>query len=435
MLPVSCLETEQDVAGQIDRVSPELWAAQERLTKIRRQRKATQQVYSSSLTEHSHGRFAPPPSPLSEPLLPSIQSHLANLPAHLGWGSATLTAVLRPPHHSPLPSSAGSSLQPTRSIETPAQRPSPTAVLKLYPDLALAMLRKNLTAVGRIWLLLRTIDAQGVGWVDEQTGRMQLTDRDSTQRVCGWRQLRNLLRQGEGVFWQRNNGRIWLASVAKVAAALQVEKLVQRPVAVPVAVLTKGLGVVRAHFYASFHSSRQANDNGRRKPIARATLNELSAVTPKTQRTYERKALVEAQANFAVGQASSPEQRQETCWRKGKASFEFVDHNGRQGKPDASYVAWQLPNSYCGPHPKMARGRQKRINRELTDLFMKGMTGNGQKKIDHRDCLARRYFRNGRFAAQALNHAKIGGDVYWCSPNSGHQAAAGRIWHVFTQPE
>jgi len=288
------------------------------------------------------------------------------------------------------------------------------------------MLRQNQTAVGRIWLLLRQLDKPGVGWLDEQTAREALTEPQSPWRVCGWRQLRNLLNQGEGLFWQRQNGRIWLASTTKTAAALHVRKLTQRPVAVPTAVLTQKLSTVRAHFYASFHSSRQSGENGRHKPIARATLADLSALTPKTQRAYERKVRIKTQQNFAVGPAHSPEEMQETGWRKGQAAFEFVDHNGRHGKPGAAYVAWQLPNSYRGPHAIMARGRQKRINRELTDLFMQGMTGNGQQRIDQRDCLARRYFGNGRLAAQVFNKATHDSELYWCGPQPGAQ----RIWHV-----
>jgi len=357
---------------------------------------------------------------------------MASLPPHLGWASTNLTAVLRTPHPSPPTAPVPPDLE-TQPAQTSSERPSPTAVFKLYPDLALTMLRQNQTAAGRVWLLLRVLDEQGKGWIDEQGGRQALTGRQSPWRVCGWRQLRNLLRQGDGIFWQRSNGRIWLASLAKAAAALGVERLTQQPVAVPVAVLIQGLGVTRAHLYASFHSSRQQSGNGRPKPISRAALNDLCAVTPKTQRAYERQARVKTQQNLAVGQLATSEKKQEAAWNKGSASFEFVDHNGRQGKPGAAYVAWQLPNSYRGPHPKMARGRQKRINRELTDLFMQGMTGNGQQKVDQRCRLAQRYFRNGRLAAQALRHTA--GEIYWYTPQSHGRAAFGRIWHVLAQPE
>ncbi len=430
MLPVSCLATGQDVVSQTDGASSALLAAQARLAELRRQRQAIRQESGLPQAACSHGRFLPLPPP-PQPSLQTIQSDLNALPTHLGWGSTTLTAVLRTTHQPPPAEPAAITACPAQPVEPLPQRPSSPAVIKLYPDLALAMLREKQTAVGRIWLILREIDEQGAGWVDEQHARRALTGHSSVWRVCGWRQLRNLLHQGDGVFWQWQNGRIWLSSIAKTAAALHAPRLTQRPVAVPVAVLTQGLGLVRAHFYASFHSSRQTADDAHRKPIARATLNDLSHVTAKTQRSYERQARVQTQANFAIGRTSSQETIQETGWRKGAASFEFVDHNGRQGKPGAAYVAWQLPNSYRGPHPIMARGRQKRINRELTDLFTQGMTGNGQQRIDPSHCQARRYFRNGRLAAQAFNQSTTDADIYWSSPQPN---TFGSIWRVLAQP-
>ncbi|MBP9503248.1 MAG: hypothetical protein KBF17_13895, partial [Candidatus Promineofilum sp.] len=38
----------------------------------------------------------------------------------------------------------------------------------------------------------------------------------------------------------------------------------------------------------------------------------------------------------------------------------------------------QLPNEYTGPHAVLPRGRMKRLNRALADLFHNGMTGNGE---------------------------------------------------------
>lgn len=413
------------MVSQTGGVSSALLAAQERLVEVRRQQQAMREVCGLTNAEYSDGRF---PSPTS-PSLQAIQSGLAHLPTHLGWGSANLTAVLRPSQQPiAICSASPAPLSIVQPIENQPERPSPTAVITLYPDLGLAMLRENQTAAGRIWLLLRQLDEAGRGWVDETTTRRILTERRSEQRVCGWRQMRNLLRQGQGVFWQWQNGRIWLASVAKAAAALGLARLVQRPVAIPLAVLTGSISLVRAHFYASFHSSRK-NQTGDHKPIARATLHDVSATTPKTQRVYERKSRVKTQTHFAVGPACSPEQRQEVGWRKGPASFEFVDHNGRQGKPGATYVAWQLPNSYHGPHQTVARGRQKRINRELTDLFTQGMTGNGQPRIDPPNCLARRYFRNGRLAAKHLHQSTTTADSYW-PDRQANRGAAGQIWHV-----
>jgi hypothetical protein len=288
------------------------------------------------------------------------------------------------------------------------------------------MLRKGQTAVGRVWLLLRAMDNQGSGWVEETQARANLTIRESSWRICGRRQWRNLLQQGEGIFWQQKNGRLWLASVARVAMALGVSRLIRQPVAIPVVTLTQTLGIVRAHLYASFHSSRMGQEQSGGRPIARATLSELSQVTAKTQRAYEQKANVYAEPNFAVGAPYSPERAEEAAWQKGTASFRLVDVAGKQGRPGAAYIAWQLPNSYSGPHVPLGRGRQKRMNRQLADLLLKGMTGNGREAVDAYDCRTKRYFRNGRLAAQAFSRSAQQGEVYWTAVVPGQT----RLWHV-----
>ena len=79
--------------------------------------------------------------------------------------------------------------------------------VKVYPDIALGMLRQGETATGRIWLLLRHLDQEGRGWLRIDIIKHHLTHKTSKHRVCGWRQLRKLLNRGEGVFWTRDSAR------------------------------------------------------------------------------------------------------------------------------------------------------------------------------------------------------------------------------------
>jgi hypothetical protein len=85
---------------------------------------------------------------------------------------------------------------------------------------------------------------------------------------------------------RQRDGRFWLGSQAKVAAALGVTKLRGRAVELPLRVLLGRIGDPRAHLYASFHSSR-GEEAG---PIIRESLCELSDVSPRTQHTYDARA-------------------------------------------------------------------------------------------------------------------------------------------------
>jgi hypothetical protein len=174
---------------------------------------------------------------------------------------------------------------------------------------------------------------------------------------------------------------------------------------------------VRAHFYATFHSSRTKNTKAStaEKPISRSTVAQITQVQVRTQRRYEKIARVQKRSHYAFAGKMSAEKNEEFSWQRGNAFFKFTDFKGLQGKPGNCYAAWQLPNSYAGPHQLAPKGKQKQINQALSDLFMKGMTGNKQGQFE------RRYFANGRLAAKAFNR-QTNKELYWYD----HQL---KIWH------
>lgn len=391
------------------------------------------------------------------------------LPAHLGWESENLSQALRraqdrqeaqlrraraqhPDWLLSLRSAGPQGEFPDIETGPPATSQKPCAI-KLYPDLALAMLRQEMEAAGRIWLLLRQIDEEGRGWVSIEQARNMLTKMDSALRVCGWRQLRNLLRQGQSVFWERDKQRIWLRSNVKVAVALDVSRLTGKPVDLPVSVLCSRIGEIRAHFYASFHSGRTKQDGESQvaAPIARSTLEEVTGVPPRTQREYEKRVGVDVQENYAIGEQKTQAALQEQAWERGRAIFTLIDRKGIHGRKNAEYVAWQLPNSYAGPHEQRARGRQRQLNRQLAGLRDKRDVGNDQVRDQDDPCRrrvqthrkvhtihrtteddgfhARRYFENGGAAGKAYNRDPRSVH-YWQGRHKVHKKA---FWHALTE--
>jgi hypothetical protein len=363
---------------------------------------------------------------------PDDPAQLPDLPPHLGWESEAFTAVLRTAQERRRAAAGGSETEsvtwrPELHLITGATAAAPakpefnpqTDSIKLYHDIALGMLRQEQAAAGRLWLLLRYLDDQGQGWIAVDRARVMLTGQASPLRVCGRRQLRNLLCQGEGTFWQRDAERIWLRSAAQVAAALDVARLSGRPVALPVRVLLAGIGEVKAHLFASFHSGRRS-----RNPINRHTLERVTGVPARTQSGYEKIAGVAGHCNFAVGERYALEMAQERGWRHGRATFVFVDHQGFQGETKRRYVAWRLPNSYAGGHEPCPRGRQKKINRKLKDLVMKRAQGNSSGEV------SRLFHSDG--AAAARTHSRRGDtDHYW--PGNPAAQRSARLWNVIGQ--
>ena len=276
-------------------------------------------------------------------------------------------------------------------------------------------------ADGRLWLLLRALDENGRGVWTRRAAYDALTRDDAPHRLCSERQLRKLLERGEGLFWHQDaQKRIWLYSQAKVAAALAIGRLQHKPVALPVSILCQPIGDVRAHLYASFHSTRSGGDKPA-MPISRQTLTALSGICPRTQQAYEARAKVKATACIAVGAVQSPAlsgavvSGEEEMWKNGRAGFALRDHHGQQGERGKVYYAHRLPNKYSGPHAAASGHGRRRLNRQLADLRQKG-AGNGQQAASQESdgqSWLRQYAANGADGARAWSKAGGKRPIYW----------------------
>lgn len=341
---------------------------------------------------------------------PIYAAEIAALPDHLGWGSARETAVYKAAIAKPVNETAVIRVAEPQPVADPPiieEAPShpPATTIKIYPSIALGMLRAEQTAVGRIWLLARHFDSTGSGKIRVAELRRLIATPSSPQRVCGWRQLRNLLREGEGLFWQRDPTHLWLFSAAKVAHGLGVTRLTGRPVAVPVAAVLGGIGELRAHLYASFHSGRvhPDRDGVETMPIARETLTAVTGIGRTSQRKYEAETGIQVQQNYAIGAVASKEAKEAAAWQHGAGVFTIKEKGGK------AYLAWQLPNTYGSSHQQRPLGRQKRINRTLKDLVTQGMPGNVDDTSE--SVVTKCYYANGKLAADARD--RVEGDLYW----------------------
>jgi hypothetical protein len=283
-----------------------------------------------------------------------------------------------------------------------ARLPLEGKTIKHYPDLGIAALNATEGAIYRVWLLCRHLDKNGRGWLPTKEVRDALTKKGSKLKVFGWRRLRQILAAGEGRYWHRGETRLWLYGVAAVAEHLNVERLKGRPVALPLTVATARIGEFQAHLYGAWHSGRKTEN-----PISRATQRKLLHVPERTQRHYCQVAQIQRTVNYAIGGKHSQENQQESAWEH-SGTFPFKDKRGYQGKKNQEYIAWQLPSSHKARHSTAPKGRQRKINRQLTaDLVNYAAQGNDGNQID------KRFFKNGAEAAKAYNKQGGGIDSYW----------------------
>lgn len=244
--------------------------------------------------------------------------------------------------------------------------------IRVYPSVLAGILKQELAPCGRVWLLARYLDKSGRGWITEHELREALTNKGSPLRICGWRRLRQILQQGNNTLWQKDSlGRIWLYSNKKVAINLELERLTGKSVHLPIKTLIGSIATTKAAFYASFHAGR------RETPISRATLQSITGVSERSQRTYDKLANVTTQTNFSLDEVANKATEKEAAYDAGSAFFIFEDTAGKFGRKGQKYHARQLPNSYTTTYEAVRSKQQQKINQALRiDLVKQEVLGN-----------------------------------------------------------
>ena len=285
----------------------------------------------------------------------------------------------------------------------------------VYPSLAAAFLSSDLSAVGRLWVLLRAWDDRGRGLYDLDQIYRTFGGNDSPWHIGGRRRVQQLVKQGAGIFWTLRNpkparrGRfggftaLQMTGPAGVALALGVGHLAGSPVAVPVTDLLGGMHRVNAALFSAAVTLRNRRKGAR--PVTRETLAGMTGAAASTQRTYTRTASIEARPNYVTLSSGDVD-------RPGV----FIYRGRVEGRPGRAILARRLPNSYDPQLTARPRGRVKKVNRIL-NLVTNGARGETLKieKIYH-DTAAAAWSSWGR----AYNH-----DHYW---PYGHTAAGAALW-------
>ena len=279
------------------------------------------------------------------------------------------------------------------------------------PSLAAAVLSSDLSAVGRLWFLIRAWDDRGRGFYDLDGIYQAFNGNGSPWHIGTRRRVQQVIKQGAGIFWtlrRRRGGRftaLQMTGPAGVALALRVGHLAGSPVGVPVTDLLGGMHKVNAALFSAALTLR-TNDQGGR-PTSRATLKGLTGAAASTQRTYIQTAGVEARANYVTMPAGDVD-------RPGV----FIYRGRVDGRPGRAILARRLPNSHDPQLTARPRGRVKKINRKL-NLVTNGARGERLKieRIYH-DTAAAAWLSWDR----AYNH-----DHYW---PYGRTAAGAGLWGI-----
>ncbi len=406
--------------------SPKLLAANEILKKKQAQAQAARQAAGlpASLVPESlpnHSRITPELDPNQALYNARRDRGIKIKPA---W---PISAILAEDYHERLAVEETAVTPPTGGNGGDGTAVSSVTKVKAYPSLLSGFLSHDLAAVGRVYLLIRALDQAGRGLVEVDQLREQLTAAGAPWSVMTWRRLRKIMAQGDGVLWERHDdGRLLrYFSPARIGRALGCGRLELQPVYLPIDSLLGGIQQVRANFYAAWHSGRPELNEGGSAPVTRAVIQGITGVPKSTQIAYEKAAGVKTKPNMAItGDKPTPERAETASWDYGHAFFEFVDWLGKRGRRRGRYIAWQMPNSFGAVHDKAPKGRQRKINRQMTDLVITEARGNG-RDVDQL------YYPDGKAAAAAYN--KDGGRenrYFRLRPKNTGKRPSTQLWNV-----
>ena len=146
-----------------------------------------------------------------------------------------------------------------------------SVMIKSYPDVSLAVMRRRLEPAYRVWLLARYIDAPGRGAIPLK----DLRSFAALHGLCTRRTLERALRH-PSLFWHKYGSELYLTGLLKVAELLGV-KLRHPPVRIPL-VAFASMEDLRAAFVASYMA-------GKPRTIA---IDTLAALTGRSRRTIVR---------------------------------------------------------------------------------------------------------------------------------------------------
>lgn len=235
--------------------------------------------------------------------------------------------------------------------------------LQIHPKLLVGMVRERAVSAGRVWLIARALDTSGRGSCHVKQLRILLTDKKSPLKMCGWRRLRQILADGEGLFWERDNqGRLFFFGMKRVGEMLGVKLgrvRASQKISLPVIKLLKPIAEVRAWLFSAYHIGRSG------RVTSRQAIRTQTAVSDRTQRRYDKTANVTQTANYALSEHSDS---LDFAWEYGRSALIWRDKRGLIGTPNQTYLAHRLPNSYRSVLEK--------------DLVTHGTQGNNSGKRD-----------------------------------------------------
>jgi len=238
--------------------------------------------------------------------------------------------------------------------------------IRVYPDILLRASRNENGGAVRLWILAKNFNEGGCGVIPNKAFRQYVINDLKVKR--GTYDVWLARAKHIGIFKIEEVGPIEdqkqyykLAGYARAAVIVGCDRLGRGEYLPLEKFIKKGwLGYV----WATWIKSHRLED----RPISRRTMQELSGISERSQRLYDKQAGIETQANYAKDTTRAGSQGMVDYineFEQDKIKSKAFLNNGE--------ITWRLPNSYKTKDIEEApKGRLRRINNQLQDLLNNG---------------------------------------------------------------
>lgn len=212
--------------------------------------------------------------------------------------------------------------------------------------------------------------------------------------------LRQTLKGGDGTWWEvvshKKGDRLYLKGLRKTCRYLGVDRLRKSPVLLPLEVFRK-IGDFKAHVYATLF-------NGNDRPMSRQTINQITGISNRSQRNYEKKARVQTTQNWS---------RSRLPHRLSKEALGQGEY--QRYEKGVWYLYKRLPDTRSTNYQVARRGMLRRLNRVLrcaVDEIVEYTKARARFSIGGKPATFRRYFNDPKTLLKAKNRLDV---VFLCT--------------------
>lgn len=243
--------------------------------------------------------------------------------------------------------------------------------LAIYPDVAVVAIKLEIVPEFRTWLSFHAASQNGVMFTKD--AYEIFTSKKSPYYLFGKKRMKQVLRNGEGLFWQtcRDNSVIRLAGKDVLAERLNIERLGLLPVYLETKYLFKSYKHTKAALLDAVYVSHN-------NPVSRIFTDSESGISVTTQKELEKLIGTKVSPNYLVIDES--ESKEDIAWKYSSKVVTRLDTSGKvTGEKGSLYLAAKMSNTYTSVQSPAGKGSLREYNKKNSSRRIPRVSGKSKR--------------------------------------------------------